>query len=152
MSVAFRNVDVEPDAEPDAWPFEAVLAAIERGSLQDWRRLVAAIRAQPWGPCAQAVDTITGWGEHGGLDTLLGGWIQRARAEADDEAVREAGLRLRAVRSGLGLTQREFAPLLGTSAQRLSSYENGRVAPSVAFLGRVERARRLYEGLGRPRR
>lgn len=29
------------------WPFEGILAAIERGTLPDWRRLAASIRADP---------------------------------------------------------------------------------------------------------
>ncbi len=145
MTLTFRNVDADPGSEPDDWPFEGVLAAVERGSLTDWRRLVAAIRAQPWGPCARAVEVIVSWGENGGIDAVLGGWLRRARDEADQATARSVGEYLREVRSELGMSQREFAPLIGTSAQRLSSYETGRVAPSVAILGRVERVRQAGE-------
>ncbi|MGI9029567.1 MAG: helix-turn-helix domain-containing protein [Ilumatobacteraceae bacterium] len=139
MSLQFRNVDVDPDSDQDTWPFEAVLTAFERGSLVDWRRLAATVRAQPWGPCARAVETIAGWNEYSGLDTLFRSIIANARRRADESSCIRYGRRIREVRQALGLSQREFAPLIGTSAQRLSSYERGRVAPSVAILGRVDR-------------
>lgn len=140
MSLQFRNVDVDADLDPDTWPFEAVLTAYERGSLVDWRRLAATINAQPWGPCARAVEDIAGWGEQGGLDDLFLSVVSTARRRADDDARLDYGRRIRSVRLALGMSLREFAPLIGTSAQRLSSYERGQVAPSVAILGRVDRA------------
>jgi hypothetical protein len=45
----FRNLDVSPDEPVEDWPFEGILAAIERGTLPDWIRLGAAIAADPWG-------------------------------------------------------------------------------------------------------
>lgn len=137
--LAFRNVDDDPATDPDEWPFEGVLAAVERGSLTDWRRLAAVIAANPWGPCARAVEDIAGWGENGGLDALFVDLIGAARRRVDDESCRRYGERIRQIRRALGMSQRQFAPLIGTSAQRLSSYENGRVAPSTVVLGRVDR-------------
>lgn len=37
-----------------------------------------------------------------------------------------------------GLSQKEFANLMGTSASRLSTYASGKVCPSAAFLVRAE--------------
>ncbi|MGF1666158.1 MAG: helix-turn-helix domain-containing protein [Acidimicrobiia bacterium] len=146
MSVRFRNVDVTSE-DPDHWPFEAVLASIERGSVSDWRRLAAAIRANPWGSCARAVETVVSWNENYGVDRLLEGVVEHARSEADAESRREYGRRIRSVRISLGMTMREFAPLIGTSAARLSSYESGKVAPTANILGRVDR---LTRGNGPP--
>lgn len=149
MTVSFRNVDVDPQRDPDEWPFEAVLAAIERGTVSDWRRLASTIRANPWGPCAQAVEQITSWEENYGADALFSGVVSHARTAADAASRRTYGARIRAIRSGLGMSQRELAPLIGTSAQRLSSYESGRVAPSVQLLGRLDRVvRRLRPDAG----
>ncbi len=139
MSVSFRNVDVDPTASPDQWPFEAVLTALERGSLSDWHKLASAIRRWPWGPCAQAVQTIVSWGEHWGVDAVFADLIADARHDADQEAARAFGRRCHEVRTRLGLTMREFAPMLGTSASRLSTYESGAVAPSIAVAARLDR-------------
>jgi len=46
-ALKFRNTIASPDDPVDTWPFEGILAAVERGSLPDWRRLAAAIRADP---------------------------------------------------------------------------------------------------------
>ena len=47
-ALKFRNITASPDDPVDTWPFEGILAAVERGTLPDWRRLAAAIRADPW--------------------------------------------------------------------------------------------------------
>jgi hypothetical protein len=44
-ALKFRNIDASPDDPIETWPFEGILAAVERGTLPDWRRLAAAIRA-----------------------------------------------------------------------------------------------------------
>ena len=43
----FRNITASPEDPVETWPFEGVLAAVERGTLPDWRRLARAIRADP---------------------------------------------------------------------------------------------------------
>ena len=85
MTAHFRNVDVDPASDPDTWPFEAVLSAIERGALSDWRRLTASVRRDPWGPCARAIDQIVSWREHDSLDSLFDGVLNQLRAVADRE-------------------------------------------------------------------
>ena len=55
-TLKFRNIDTSPDDPVETWPFEGILAAVERGALPDWRRLAAAIRADPWGPVVSFTD------------------------------------------------------------------------------------------------
>lgn len=47
---------------------------------------------------------------------------------------------MRAAVEHSGLTNAEFAALVGTSASRLSTYLSGKVTPSAALLVRIERA------------
>jgi len=54
-ALRFRNIDASPDDPVETWPFEGILAAVERGTLPDWRRLATAIRTDPWGPVARQV-------------------------------------------------------------------------------------------------
>jgi DNA-binding XRE family transcriptional regulator len=135
---------VEETAGPDHWPFEAILSSIERGTLSVWRRLAAAIRSNPWGPCARAVEEIVSWDENYGVDRLFEQIIEHARQDADAESRREYGRHIRELRTALGMTMREFAPLIGTSAARLASYESGNVAPTVNLMGRVDRLARIH--------
>lgn len=140
MNVRFRNVDVDSNAGHDEWPFEAVLALVERGVLSDWRQVAATISSNPWGPCARAIEEIISWQENYGVDRLFEAIIDRARYDADAASRVEYGRRIRATRTSLGMTMREFARLVGTSPARLASYESGKVAPTVNVLGRVDRA------------
>lgn len=48
MMVAFRNVEVPADSLVDEWPYEAIVAAIERGTIGDWLPIIRAIERSPW--------------------------------------------------------------------------------------------------------
>ena len=44
-ALKFRNITASVDDPVETWPFEGILTAVERGTLPDWRRLAAAVRA-----------------------------------------------------------------------------------------------------------
>lgn len=140
----FRHVDTRVDAPVESWPAEALQAALERGSLVDWRRLAAAIRSDPWGEVARTVEQIASWGEHGPVDRLMGAVVDRARADLDRRAREQYAARVRDARASTGLSLRAFARLAGTSASRLSAYESGATAPSTTVLGRIEHVARRH--------
>ncbi len=73
-----RNVVVGPTDDVRDWPAEAVLAAVERGGLTAWRRLVAEVRRDPCGPVAGVLDEVVSWGEHPGLDEVFALVLERA--------------------------------------------------------------------------
>ena len=134
----FRNVDVDTSRPLDEWPAEAIETVIDRGSRTDWARLVAAIDASPWGPAARTAEAVAQWGEHYGVDALMLDAIARARKRCDARARRRYADQLRSLRASAGLSLRELAMLAGTSASRLSDYENAKVAPTTDVLGRIE--------------
>jgi DNA-binding transcriptional regulator YiaG len=136
--VNFRNVDVDPSTSPDTWPMEAIETVIDRGSLHDWRRLTAAARANPWGPAARAVQEIASWEDHGGVARLLGHVVDAERRRLTAAGRRRHADHLRSLRTATGRSLRDFAPLVGTSAQRLSAYENAKVSPTTDVVGRIE--------------
>ncbi len=80
MTVRFRNVDV-PDDRVEAWPYEALVTAIERGTIGDWARVGRAIGAAPWGEVARQVEDYLGYADEPGVTALLRRRIARARAE-----------------------------------------------------------------------
>ncbi len=136
--ITFRNVDVDPSRPLDEWPAEAIEILIDRGKRSDWSRLVAAIRDNPWGPAARTAASVARWEEHDGVDVLVLDAVAEARRSWDARARRRYAERIRDWRRQAGLTQRELAELVGTSASRLSAYENARVAPTTDVLGRIE--------------
>lgn len=125
----FRNLDVTPEQPVSTWGVEGILAALERGDLTHWQRILSAVRADPTGDVVadleQAIELAEGCGgsQYCALvlnDILRGPVAKVARKMRHD--VRRTGL-----------TLREFANLLGTSHSRLSTYLTGQVTPSAAI-------------------
>jgi hypothetical protein len=138
-ALKFRNVDASPDDPVQTWPFEGILAAVERGTLPDWRRLASAIRADPWGPVArQVVDAIRIPRPYGTTE-LPEGVIDHARRLAADSERAEVAAEVSGLVSGSGLTRQDFADRIGTSRSRLSTYMSGKVIPSAALMVRMRR-------------
>lgn len=142
MSLRFRNLDITPDAPVASWPTEGVLAALERGSLRDWRRLMAAINNDPWGPVARRLENALAVSHPYGTANLLQRAMERARVHAQMTERAEIARRVQALVAASGLTQAAFAEAIGTSASRFSTYLQGKVAPTSTLLVRMERVAR----------
>lgn len=135
----FRNLDITPDAPVEEWPTEGIMAALERGSLPDWRRIVKAIRADPWGPVARRLEDALATTQPYGTAALMRHALARARADAERAERDEVAQRVLALLEASGLDRASFAEAIGTSTSRLSTYLTGKVAPSSALLCRMER-------------
>ena len=136
--LAFRNVDVSPEDPVETWPVEAIQTAIERGSIGDWRKLVAAVNREPWGPVARAIEHVLGYSRPYGTAQLFERALTRERATARAAEAHEVARRLTRAFERSGLTRSEFASRLGTSASRLSTYLSGKVTPAATLLVRAE--------------
>jgi DNA-binding transcriptional regulator YiaG len=139
MPLRFRNVDARPQDPVDTWPVEGVIAALERGSLSDWRRIASAVRADPWGPVARRLEDALRASRPYGVAALMERAIERARAEAVAAERAEVARRVRALLEASGHSRAEFAERIGTSTSRLSTYLAGKVAPSSTLIARMER-------------
>jgi DNA-binding transcriptional regulator YiaG len=149
VSARFRNLDFDATRPLDQWPAEAIETTIDRGSLLDWRRLAEAIRRNPWGPAARTTETITEWGEHYGTDALMRNVIRHARQEVTRRGRAEYAAEIRSWRTQSGMTLRQLASAAGTSASRLSDYENAKVAPTTDVVGRLKHAAGIRHPTGR---
>ncbi len=147
MTLSFRNVDAEVTDPVTSWPQEALQTALERGDITHWRRIVAEIGRSPWGPVARTVQEILTYSRPYGVAPLMERAIARARARAVASEADEVVTRIRSARRASGLSVKEFAAEVGTSASRMSTYLSGRVTPSAAMLVRMEwlAARRSVE-------
>jgi DNA-binding transcriptional regulator YiaG len=141
-ALKFRNIEASPDDPVETWPFEGILAAVERGTLPDWRRLAEAINADPWGPVAQQVIEALSLSRPYGTAELLQGVISRAREEAAVSERHEVAAEIRNLVDGSGLSRQDFAERIGTSRSRLSTYISGQVVPSAALMVRIRRVAR----------
>lgn len=140
MAVRFRNVDASPTDDVASWPYEGLVAVIDRGLVPDWQPVFAEIRRAPWGVVARRVERYLGYREPDGVGTLFALALDHARTEAERSERAEVARRVRAAVERSGLSNAQFAELVGTSASRLSTYLSGRVTPSAAMLVRIERA------------
>jgi DNA-binding transcriptional regulator YiaG len=138
-ALKFRNITASVDDPVETWPFEGILAAVERGTLPDWRRLAAAVRADPWGPVAQQVLEAVEMSRPRGTSELLTTVIERARQDAADAEREQVASEIRDLVVRSGLSKQDFALRLGTSRPRLSTYISGKVTPSAALMLRMRR-------------
>jgi predicted XRE-type DNA-binding protein len=138
-ALKFRNIDASPEDPVETWPFEGILAAVERGTLPDWHRLAETIAADPWGPVAQQVLEAVGLSRPYGTTELLEAVVDRARKDAADAERAEVATEIRRLVSESDLSVRDFATRMGTSRPRLSTYMSGKVIPSAAIMVRIRR-------------
>ena len=140
MIVNFRNVDADPSDPVETWPYEAMVAAIERGTVRDWAKITAAVRRDPWGGIAHALEDYLSYADPSGVTELLRRVVRQARVEAETADREKVAARVRQLIRESGLTAAKFASRAGTSASRLSTYASGKVVPSATMMLRLERA------------
>lgn len=139
MTLAFRNLNVSPDDPVSDWPAEAILTALERGGLSHWQRVVAAIRADPWGPVARRVEESLTVSRPYGVADLMDRAINDARTRVERAERVAVATEIADLVARSGLRKADFARRIGTSASRLSTYLSGTVTPSAALMVRMRK-------------
>ena len=118
--------------------------------LAEWRDVLAPVAAAPWAPYG---DRLLERARAVGPRAVR--IIEQCRAisqeaEARRERAAVAG-EIRRLVAETGLSQRDFAPHVGTSASRLATYATGRVVPSATMMLRIRHvARAMAVGTGGP--
>lgn len=138
MALAFRNIKATPDDPVAEWGVEGILTAIERGGLAHLQRIADAVRADPFGPVsadlAEAVQLT---------DDPLAARLQVLLEDSREGATATVRRRIADAVAISGLSLRDFAERIGTSASRLSTYATGKVQPSAAMFVRITESGRL---------
>ena len=98
-----------------------------------------AVRDDPWGPVARAVEEAIAVDPPYGTGPLMAEVLQRAREDQDRLDRAEVATEIADLVRRSGLTRSEFASRIGTSASRLSTYLAGTVTPSAALMVRMRR-------------
>lgn len=133
MPLRFRNIDADPTDPVELWGVEGMLTALERGTIEHWRRMTEAARF----PRSRAAEELEEALEL--ADRPLAVWWVRERLrqlrQTPAEVVAER-IRLRLMESGM--SRADFASSIGTSPSRLSTYLSAKVTPSAAVLVRAE--------------
>jgi hypothetical protein len=139
-TLRLRNVDASPDDPVETWPFEGVLAALERGTLPDWQRLAAAIVDEPWGDVARQVEEALALDLPYGVGPLTRATLEHVRGERATAEREEVAREIRRLLVDSGRSRANFASRIGTSTSRLSTYLSGSVTPSAALMVRMRAA------------
>jgi ribosome-binding protein aMBF1 (putative translation factor) len=139
VPLAFRNLDITPDAPVSSWPTEAVQAALERGDLEHWRRIVAEVKRDPWGRIARQLEEVLSHARPYGIADAMDVVLTRARRDAEDREREQVAAEVRDAIARSGLSRSEFASRIGTSPSRLSTYATGKVTPSATLMLRMRR-------------
>lgn len=80
--LTFRNLEIQPSTPVQQWPIEGIQTAVERGTLPDWRRMVAVVRQDPWGDFALRLEHVLTYSRPYGTAKLLEAAIAKARNDA----------------------------------------------------------------------
>jgi transcriptional regulator with XRE-family HTH domain len=139
VTLAFRNIEATPDDPVEQWGVEGIETAIERGSLRHWRRIAAAVLSDPWGKVAREVEETLAFSRPYGVSDLMERVVKLARTRASEGERHVVADEIRTLIASSGLSRREFAERIGTSASRLSTYESGKVVPSATIMVRMRR-------------
>lgn len=118
-----RHLQVPADTPIEEWPLAAIVDLLERGELDDWKPVAAAIRRDPLGRFAKQVMHLVEAHPLYGVSPLWRSWIDRCRSRAEGQAMPKRLPGLAALRRERGLTQAELASRLGISQSDLSKFE-----------------------------
>lgn len=133
--------DIDPN-KPRRIPKDAEEMAeiVEKGGVGEWRRLLAIIASNPWGP---EVVRLVELAQEADLPAPVSAieWCAKVYRKRFEEAERlEVAKEIRRLVAISGCSQRQFAQYIGTSPSRLSTYVNGLVTPSAAMMLRISRS------------
>lgn len=112
-----RHLDYPPETAPAGLGAAALDDLLDRGDLDAWAPLAAAIRADPGGPLADEVVRLCEAHPMYGTSLLWTAWIQRLRAPT------ATGRTLADLRRDRDLTQEAIAERLGISQSDVSKLE-----------------------------
>lgn len=133
--------DVDPNA-PARVPRDAEELAqiVEKRGADEWRRVLAIIAANPWGPEVTRLAELAREADLPAPASALE-WCAKVYRKRFEEAERlEVAKEIRRLVAISGCSQRQFAQYIGTSPSRLSTYVNGLVTPSAAMMLRISRS------------
>jgi len=120
---------------------------VEKRGADVWRRLLATVAANPWGPGVAHLADLAKTAELPEAADAIEGCAKVFRKRIEEAERLEVAREIRRLVGISGCTQRQFAKYLGTSPSRLSTYVNGLVTPSAAMMYRIDRlATELAQG------
>ena len=112
---------------------------LARRGIAAWRRYYWAFLEHPWSSESDnlAHHALADQDSRIGREAIW--WLGLIRRHAEEQERTAVTRRIRKLIEDSGLSQRDFAAMIGTSPSRLSTYANGKVVPSATLLLRMIR-------------
>lgn len=136
-----RHVHYEPGTRVEDLPSAAIVDLLERGDLDRWRPIAAAVAEDPSGAFAGRVERLLDAFPMYGTSSLWRCWLDRLRAREEGRRESRPSVTLSVLRRRVGLTQVELAARLAMSQSDLSKLEKRTDV-------RLSTLRRYVEALG----
>ena len=128
------------DNQPvEFWPTAGVRAAVESGDLAVWKRIVAAVKRDPYGRTARQVEEVLATTASFGISKALDEVLVRTREQLETDERAEVGRQVQLLLDRSGLGEAEFASRIGASTEELRSYLGGEVSPTAVQMVRMRR-------------
>lgn len=113
---------------------------VEQRGADVWRRMLATVAANPWGPGAAYLIDLARAAELPEAADAVEGCAKVFRKRIEEAERLDVAMEIRRLVAISGCSQRTFAKYVGTSAPRLSTYVNAQVTPSAAMMLRISRS------------
>ena len=136
-----RHLDYPAGIAVEALPSAAIVDILERGDLEDWRPIAAAIASEPHGALAARVLELVSAYPMYGTSPLWRAWIDRCQARVEPLLPPPTTVSLADLRRSFGITQTGLAERVGMSQSDLSKLERRKDV-------RVSSLRAYLAGLG----
>lgn len=134
MALKFRNIKASPSDPVASWGTEGMVTALERGTIIHWQRMIRAALAS-----AEVYESLQEALEIN-QSRQAASWVKEQLRRAGWSDLEIVAHKLKLANLESGLSQKEFAKELGTSASRFSTYLSAQVSPRAEL---VEKAIRL---------
>lgn len=117
----------------------------EHGDLRSWRAQLSIIASNPWAPHGAYLKDLAILADLPFLADAIDAAIRLFTVNAERAEQEQVAREIRRLVALSGLSQRQFAAMIGTSAPRLSTYVNGITMPSAAMMVRMRRVARMIQ-------
>lgn len=136
-----RHLQYATATPAERLPAAAIVDALERGDLDAWQPIAAAVARAPHGDFAKKVMRLLDAYPMYGTSRLWRAWIDRCRARVEGNLLPSTPVEPAALRRGMGVSQVVLAERIGMSQSDLSKFERRQDV-------RLSTLRAYAEGLG----
>ena len=133
-----RHLEIPPGTATEDLPSAAIVDLLERGDIEHWQPIAAAVAREPLGEFANRVARLIDRYPIYGISPLWRTWIARVRDRAKGPLLPPQPIHPAELRRRRGLTQVVLAARMGMTQSDLSKFERRRDVRLSTLRGYLE--------------